>query len=335
MKIARGFRNFAGEHCATTALRQVFACHGIKLSEEMLLGLGEGIGFELRTGKKGGLPTLGMRGAGLLELESNVCGRLSIQVKLLSSKSRKSAEKDLLKILAKDEAAVVYVDVTKLPYAEQGDFCHMGAHALAVAGVDLDEGNYMVADTDEPFHRVSLDDLARARSAVPAPQLPENALLRFTYPKTLAPIAVAIETAASRVAGKMLGSKDSNAGVMGITRFAEVLPSWPDELGINETREALVAAAGFIEESGNGGGGFRKMYGRFLGEASRMLKDPEVASLASSVTGLARKWSTLASKLKSTKVKDIPGKLGSIQKKIVEIAESEGSAWERQKAIFD
>jgi hypothetical protein len=335
MKAAKGFRNFEGEHCATTALRQVFACRGIKLSEEMLLGLGEGIGFDLNMGKKGELPVLNMRGAGLLELEKNICCRLGIEMKVVGSKNKGAAEKELLKLLGKDEAAVVYVDVEKLPYTDRGRICHAGAHAIAVAGVDLTEGNFLVADTDEPFHRVALKDLAQARLAARGASLPANALLKFTYPKTLAPIAAAIEDASRRVAERMLSQKDKDKGVQGIARFGESVVFWPDKLGVKETCSAFNAMAELIETSGSGGGGFRKMYGRFLGEASRMLKDPEVASLASAVTGLARKWSTLAGKLKGTKAKDIPGKLEPVQKKIVEIAESEEAAWQRQSAIFE
>lgn len=335
MKAAKGFKNFAGEHCATTVLRQVFACRGIKLSEEMLLGLGEGVGFELRMGKKGEIPTLNLRGAELLELESNICSRLGIEMKVVSSKSRDKAEKELIKLLGKDEAAVVFVDIGKLPYAERGRVCHTGAHAIAVAGVDMKDGEVLVADTDEPFHRVSLEDLARARLAASGPSLPPNALLKFVYPKTLSPIAAAIETASGRVAEKMLSKEEKNTGVSGITQFAENVVTWPDKLGAKETCNTLSAMAVLIETAGNGGGGFRKMYGRFLGEASRMLKDPEVASLASAVTGLARKWSTLAGKLKGTKTKDIPKKLEPVQRKIAEIAESEQAAWERQKSIFE
>lgn len=335
MKVAPGFKNFAGEHCATTALRQVFACRGIKLSEEMLLGLGEGIGFELRREGKSKSPTLNLRGMELLELESNICSRLGIAMKVEKSKDKKTAEKNLLKMLGMEEAAIVYVDVEKLPYVERGRVCHTGAHAIAVAGVDLSEDCALVADTDEPFHRVSLADLAAARSSVKSKSLPDNTLLRFSYPKTLSPIAAAIESAAASAARRMLDNDDKYAGVSGIKLFRDEVLSWADELGVKGTHDVLRRMAVQIEKSGSGGGGFRKMYGRFLGEASRMLKDPEVASLASGVTGLARKWSTLASKLKSIKAKDIPGKLASIPKKISEIAESEEAVWERQKSIFE
>ena len=40
-----GFNQFGGKHCWTTALKSLFDHHGLHLSEEMLFGLGGGIGF--------------------------------------------------------------------------------------------------------------------------------------------------------------------------------------------------------------------------------------------------------------------------------------------------
>jgi hypothetical protein len=334
MKIAAGFKKFTGEHCATSAIRQVFSCQGIKLSEEMLLGLGEGIGFEYRIDKKTGLPLLSMRGAGLFELESNICKRLGIEVKAVKSKNKKTAEKELFKMLEKDQSAVVYVEIGALPYVGKGSVCHMGVHAVAVAGFDPDEGNVLVADSDEPFHRVEFKALAVARDAAWCPSLHDNTMLKLTYPKTLAPIAAAIEAAAASAATKMMNPKAKTSGVQGIRFFAEDIVSWPDRLDPKSLGEALKRIPVLIDDSDCGGGGFRKMYGRFLGEASRMLKDPEVSSLANNVTGLARKWSTLASKVRSIQPGRMFGEAVSASKKIEEIADSEEDVWVKQMAIF-
>ena len=43
--IIQGFNQFGGKHCQTAALKNVLDYHGLHLSEEMLLGLGRGIGF--------------------------------------------------------------------------------------------------------------------------------------------------------------------------------------------------------------------------------------------------------------------------------------------------
>src|SRR6266511_1521046 len=40
-----GYRHVPGNHCGSTALRNLLAFHGLELSEEMALGLGAGISF--------------------------------------------------------------------------------------------------------------------------------------------------------------------------------------------------------------------------------------------------------------------------------------------------
>ena len=41
----QGFEPFVGKHCETSALKRVLDYHGLSLSEDMLFGLGGGIGF--------------------------------------------------------------------------------------------------------------------------------------------------------------------------------------------------------------------------------------------------------------------------------------------------
>ena len=43
--IVEDFNHFGGKHCETSALKNVLDFHGLSLSEEILFGLGGGIGF--------------------------------------------------------------------------------------------------------------------------------------------------------------------------------------------------------------------------------------------------------------------------------------------------
>src|SRR6266511_1801431 len=40
-----GYRHVPGNHCGSTALRNLLAFHGLEISEEMALGLGAGVAF--------------------------------------------------------------------------------------------------------------------------------------------------------------------------------------------------------------------------------------------------------------------------------------------------
>jgi len=43
--IIQDFNQFGGRHCQTAALKNILTYHGLQLSEEILLGLGGGVGF--------------------------------------------------------------------------------------------------------------------------------------------------------------------------------------------------------------------------------------------------------------------------------------------------
>src|SRR5881409_3788057 len=44
-RMVPGYRHIPGNHCGSTALRNLLAFHGAKISEEMALGLGAGLSF--------------------------------------------------------------------------------------------------------------------------------------------------------------------------------------------------------------------------------------------------------------------------------------------------
>ena len=44
------FKQFGGKHCQTTALKNILDHHGLRLSEEMLFGLGEDADDQYRIG---------------------------------------------------------------------------------------------------------------------------------------------------------------------------------------------------------------------------------------------------------------------------------------------
>ena len=44
-RMVPGYRHVPGNHCGSTALRNLLAFHGLEISEEMALGLGAGVSF--------------------------------------------------------------------------------------------------------------------------------------------------------------------------------------------------------------------------------------------------------------------------------------------------
>jgi len=61
-----------------------------------------------------------------------------------------------------------------------------------------------------------------------------------------------------------------------------------------------------IEKRGSGGSGFRKMYARFLGEASQYLDSVKVLDLERKMQKSAQSWYELSSAFKETSEYDTP-----------------------------
>ena len=60
-KIIEGFVPYQGEHCETTAMGNLLQFAGVRLSEPMLFGLGQGLGFIYWDSKRMDFPFIGGR----------------------------------------------------------------------------------------------------------------------------------------------------------------------------------------------------------------------------------------------------------------------------------
>jgi hypothetical protein len=83
-----GFVHFPTHHCVTGALRHIYACHGVSLSEELLPGLGAGLGF-IYWHQRGAPPVYGGRAnlerAGEEGLEKTAGRRTGVGVEPLAT----------------------------------------------------------------------------------------------------------------------------------------------------------------------------------------------------------------------------------------------------------
>jgi hypothetical protein len=59
-ELVEGFRTFKTDHCVTGSMRHIYEFHGCPVSEDLLLGLGAGVGF-IYWHMKGMPPFLGGR----------------------------------------------------------------------------------------------------------------------------------------------------------------------------------------------------------------------------------------------------------------------------------
>ena len=137
-----GFKPFIGKHCETTALKRVLDYHGLSLSEEMLFGLGGGVGFIYWYMKMMPGPFIGGRGGKVVEFAENICRRIGAEATVVETSSARRGYEALKALLRAGEPAVVYLDMAYLPYLAFPEAAHFGGHVVAVFG--LDEAVYIV-----------------------------------------------------------------------------------------------------------------------------------------------------------------------------------------------
>jgi len=346
--MVKEFVHRPGVHCGSTSLRDVFEFHGHKFSEDMVFGLNCGLGFVYWPMKRS-IPPIFIGGLGSRGIE-DVCRILGIKWEKKTTTSAKKAWQAVRELIDNDVPVMLQVDMFYLDYwiDKTG---HFGGHAIVLAGYDEERGEAYVTDVhnekieakrrEDGLFATSLKSLVEARSSIFKPFPPRNAWVTFAFPKELVPLDKAIKMAIKTNAERFLHPPIRNLGIKGIRRFAKQVIKWPDiirgtvydpiqfKAQIPMLKLSLFLAYAFIEEAGTGGGLFRRIYSRFLREASHMLHGEILGEASDLMVKSADVWTETAnillaaSEAQQDRVRDI---LVKARPKITECAEIEEKA---------
>jgi len=289
-----GFTHVPGNHCGSTALRNLLAFHGVEVSEETAFGLGAGAGFYyLALDDTSPSRWFNGRTARLEESFRELTGA--------ALEMRTFAEEDGV---AAWDAARAEVDggnptllLTDIYYLDHyGNSAHFPGHAVVLAGYDAEVAH--LSDTGfEELQTTRLENLARARhSGHPAYPLEGH---MFTVGEAIdrAALEAAVPRAIERAASEMLEPPFGEfGGVPALERLAAEAGSWPE--AAEDWQWCARFAYQVIERRGTGGGCFRLMYSRFLEEAGR-----DEAPLAAEA---AARWTELAEAFRVASEDDEP-----------------------------
>ena len=91
----------------------------------------------------------------------------------------------------------------------------------------------------------------------------------------------------------------------------------------------------FIDARGGTGGGiFRYMYARFLGEAAAIIGEPRLATVATDLTAIGDRWEEVAKGFsRAASAKDPADLLREATAPMAEIADREEEFWRRLAAV--
>lgn len=290
------FDLFGGLHCETSAIRKVLLYHELPISEEMLLGLGGGIGFIYWYVKQMPAPMIGGRGGGRYFIE-DAARRAGLTLEVQRTTSSKKGHALLIEKLAQYEPAVIYADMAYLPYMGVGEDAHFGQHVFVVYGVDEQENLVYISDRAQKGVTVTVDELKKARASKFPPWPPQHAIIDFQLPKKLAITKDTIIEAMQQTVDRMLNPPIRNIGLNGIKKWSKHIVKWPSLFPGEKLLHALYQGFIYIETGGTGGSAFRPMYSRYLQEVSERFSIRGLDHVIAKYKEAARIWSKIANLL--------------------------------------
>ncbi|MBB6669364.1 BtrH N-terminal domain-containing protein [Cohnella nanjingensis] len=321
-KIIEGFVPFQGEHCETTTMGNLLQFAGVRLSEPMLFGLGQGLGFIYWDSKAMDFPIIGGR-AKPDELAACVAFRLNLTIKAQETSSVEKAWQNVRSFLERGVPVGLKLDSYYLDYFTNK--VHFAAHYAVIYGMD-DEYAYM-ADTRQQGGLVTtrLPALAMARNAK-GPMSSRNRSFTIESIGTLPPLVPAIRSSLIKNAHDYLNPPIRNIGNKGIIKMSSEVLKWPSRS--KNFEQDLCLTALLMERAGTGGALFRNLYRDFLKECVELFGDPNVEQAYLRFTEIAPMWVSVSSLIDHAGRTGNHQELNQVSKLLLEIADKERAAME-------
>ncbi|MCM3494651.1 BtrH N-terminal domain-containing protein [Paenibacillus lactis] len=320
--IIEGFVPYQGEHCETTAMGNLMQFAGVQLSEPMLFGLGQGLGFIYWDSKGMDFPFIGGR-VKVDQLTANLADMLRLTVNVQETSSVDKAWRNVRGCIERGIPVGLKLDSYYLDYFTSK--VHFAGHYAVLYGMD-DEYAYM-ADTGQQGSLVKtrLTSLAEARNAK-GPMSSRNRSFTLEPIEALPPLAPALRQSLTKNAQDYLNPPIRNIGNKGIVKMSKEILKWPSRSSHFEHDLCLTAL--LMERAGTGGALFRNLYRDYLKECADQLADPRIEQAYQLFTEIAPMWVSVSALI------DRAGRTGSHQelqqasKLLLEIADKERTAME-------
>lgn len=314
-------RPFIGVHCETVATGTLLGAVGYALSEAMLFGLGEALGFVFLNLSSLPLPFVGGRTKPFALTEA-VCRNLGVALQAEETTSKAKAWSRLEKHLRAGQPVGLQLDCFHLPYFERAP--HFAGHFVAAVRLVGDEVEVVDTLAQGSVQRVGRVDLEAARHAGGPMAAKARAYTVAAGPPP--DLNAAVLAAVRANAGRYLAPDFSGMGAPGIARLAKSLPKWWAQA--KTPADDLQLAADLMERAGTGGGLFRHLYRDFLTEAEALL--PTHAAAIGGARDLfaasAEKWTEIAHLLSACAADGRAQHLDEASKLCRAIAENEVAA---------
>jgi len=323
------FKHFNGQHCETTTTGSLLKHIGIELSEPMLFGLGEGLGYIYWNMKIMDFPFIGGRIKPDI-LTQNLTKNLNLKLEVKETTSIKKAWQNVKEKLDKGIPVGLKLDSYYLEYFTSK--IHFAGHYIAIYGYD-DEFAYVV-DTQQQggLMKTLLKNLELARNEK-GPMSSKN--LSYTIGKTDIEYDLnkAIKTSIVNNAKDFLNPPIKNIGYKGILKTSIEIKKWFNN-SKNIERDFKTTAM-LMEKAGTGGAIFRNFYRDFLKESYELLKIESLKKSYNEFKVIADLWQEIATLFdRAGETKDIKY-INKASEILVKLSEKEKRAMELLISIND
>ncbi|MGI6256704.1 MAG: DUF4872 domain-containing protein [Anaerovoracaceae bacterium] len=288
-----------GSNCSTTASKIILNSYGYTYSEDMVLGLGAGLGFIYQYYADKEEYFLSGKNE---SLELNLTHALGGTVLTGSFDDEGRGWQTVKELIDEDIPVILDLSIRELPYFQPylKELANIGfgLHNAILVGYDDEKEEVMLLDHrwSEP-QIISYDALRKARGTkegegnVGSSRNAYKVLVLDRKGKKPSPeIYFAIKLNINRMrhpfAFKM--------GLAGIKTFHDEIKMFFEEGIYQDKEEAILTFSYLMEKLGTGGGNFRRMYGRFLNEAAGMTGDERFRQIAKDYQILAKRWKELS-----------------------------------------
>lgn len=321
MSIINNIKPFIGQHCETTATGTLLKHIGVELSEPMIFGIGEGLGFIFWNMKSMDSPFFGGRikqGVLTQNISRNLCLELEV-------KETASIKKAWENVKTKIDAGVpvgLKLDFYYLDYFTIK--IHFAGHYVALYGYD-DTYAYLI-DTDMQQVKTTLTSLERARNEK-GPMSSKNLSYSISHTSQSFNREEAIITAIRNNASDYLNPPISNIGYKGILKASKEIKRWFQNS--KDVESEFSQTAMLMEEGGTGGALFRNLYRDFLEESARLLDIEEISKAYKMFCDIAPLWTQVAELFEQTaktnsltpvnQASDILSELSQMEKQAMEL----------------
>jgi len=287
MKI-ENLKPFDGQHCETTATGTLLRQLDIELSEPMLFGLGEGLGFIFWNMKSMNFPFIGGRVKPDV-LTQNIAKNLNLGLTVKETVSTRKAWDNVKELIDSGQAVGIKLDCFHLQYFSKP--FHFAGHYTALYGYDNE--NAFLVDTKQQGGQVktSLKSLELAR-AEKGPMSSKN--LYYTLFKTNKKfdLKTAIIIAIRNNAADYMNPPITNIGYKGILKTSVEIIKWFKST--SDIENDFKTSAMLMERAGTGGALFRNLYRDFLKESYNLLKLDKLKSGHEAFVEIARLWTSVS-----------------------------------------